>query len=576
MVQLLDGLNMTGALPTIFDNSLSPYELLTKILNKLEECITGQNALDIKSNKDITDFKTAINTGIASFESTTNTTVQEYITAYNTLKAYVDNYFVNLNLQNEINTKLNSMNTDGTLSAIINTQIFGDINLQLSKKVDYPILAVETDKVINVKYPYGDVRRYGAYGDNTHDDTVSFQNAISTGLNIIIPNNKGEVYKITTTLTVNTKGQNIAGTSNHLYNKTIMFSSTVNDIPIFECKQDGIQIENLSFYAGNFTITGIKSYCLVDGIKTPDNDSTFHNLYFYNMKTGIEGYGRGIFITDCSFDATITGISLFWGDETRSDLTTNTVIPYGYRAIRILNNRFHAGTNQSSYAIELNGGTSISLFGAIIEDNLCDWRYSFLKVSVGMKDCRVANNTILHCCDVPIVFTSTSKIDNLLIINNVFEGSNTTLVAGNNVNTIITIANECTIDGLTIRNNIFRCFYQCYAPIFFGSEYSNPKIIKRVNFSDNAFEDITLVDSNITIRGLIGGVYNLTECTFSNNFLFSGSNIPAFISEATSVSSPKCQWINCYMLNNHLFGITLLNTVNLDDTHLTKTGGLYQ
>lgn len=44
------------------------------------------------------------------------------------LKAYVDNYFDNLDLQTEINNKLDAMVANGTLAAIINQQIFGELN----------------------------------------------------------------------------------------------------------------------------------------------------------------------------------------------------------------------------------------------------------------------------------------------------------------------------------------------------------------------------------------------------------------------------------------------------------------
>lgn len=66
-------------LPAVYDDSLSYYELLCKVVNKLNESIENVNILG--------DF--------------------------------VDNYFVNLDVQNEINNKLDSMVMDGTLNAFI-------------------------------------------------------------------------------------------------------------------------------------------------------------------------------------------------------------------------------------------------------------------------------------------------------------------------------------------------------------------------------------------------------------------------------------------------------------------------
>lgn len=44
------------------------------------------------------------------------------------LKSYVDNYFENLDVQEEINNKLDEMATDGTLDEIINQEIFSELN----------------------------------------------------------------------------------------------------------------------------------------------------------------------------------------------------------------------------------------------------------------------------------------------------------------------------------------------------------------------------------------------------------------------------------------------------------------
>lgn len=48
-----------------------------------------------------------------------NDEVEEYINKFNTLKSYVDNYFDNLDVQEEINNKLDKMVEDGTLASII-------------------------------------------------------------------------------------------------------------------------------------------------------------------------------------------------------------------------------------------------------------------------------------------------------------------------------------------------------------------------------------------------------------------------------------------------------------------------
>ena len=83
------------AIPLVFDNSLSYYECLCKLLNYVNSLTT-----DVKE--------------IAKLQ-------QE-------LQTYVDNYFNNLDVQEEINKKLDDMVNDGTLSNIINNELFENIN----------------------------------------------------------------------------------------------------------------------------------------------------------------------------------------------------------------------------------------------------------------------------------------------------------------------------------------------------------------------------------------------------------------------------------------------------------------
>lgn len=80
-------------LPLVYDDSLSYYEILCKVVNYLnnntEDLVELANSFDELSKK------------------------------YIELKGYVDNYFNSLDVQEEINKKLDEMASDGTLSNII-------------------------------------------------------------------------------------------------------------------------------------------------------------------------------------------------------------------------------------------------------------------------------------------------------------------------------------------------------------------------------------------------------------------------------------------------------------------------
>lgn len=85
-------------LPLVYDDSLSYYELLCKVVEKLNEVI------------ELTDETKAI--------------VDE-------LKNYVDNYFGSPEFEQLINDKLDTMAQDGTLARIINEELFSGLNTRL-------------------------------------------------------------------------------------------------------------------------------------------------------------------------------------------------------------------------------------------------------------------------------------------------------------------------------------------------------------------------------------------------------------------------------------------------------------
>lgn len=76
--------------------------------------------------------------------------VEELTNLYNQLKSYVDNYFDNLDVQDEINNKLDAFAQDGTLYRLINDEIFGDINDRILAH-SQEITALQDDQSNNVK-----------------------------------------------------------------------------------------------------------------------------------------------------------------------------------------------------------------------------------------------------------------------------------------------------------------------------------------------------------------------------------------------------------------------------------------
>lgn len=100
-------------------------------------------------------------------------------TAFADLKSYVMNYFDNLDVQDEINTKLDEMYNDGKLNELMNLYV-----------------------------PYVTPEMFGAKGDGTTDDTTAFIECLNTKKLILLAN---KTYLINS-LTISNTNFNIKGT----------------------------------------------------------------------------------------------------------------------------------------------------------------------------------------------------------------------------------------------------------------------------------------------------------------------------------------------------------------------------
>lgn len=150
-------------LPLVYDDELSYYELLCKVVDYLNKTMENVNKLSENFDELRNEFKT--------------------------LKEYVDNYFANLDVQEEINKKLDEMATDGTLNKLFSKIFTGIIN----------------------------VKSIGAKGDGVSDDTTYFQQAIDSGMIIFIPNGTYVVNE----LQFNKERIQIIGETNTFINSSI-------------------------------------------------------------------------------------------------------------------------------------------------------------------------------------------------------------------------------------------------------------------------------------------------------------------------------------------------------------------
>ena len=148
-----------GNLPTSYMISLTYEEQLLWLCNYLEKTVIP-----------------AVNTNAEA--------VAELQNLYVVLKNYVDNYFDNLDVQNEINNKLDEMAQDGSLANIINQEIFTDLNTKITNLQD-EINDIKTDKKTMIVI--GD-----SFSNSAQSGTPLWYTYVSNALNLNVYTNASD------------------------------------------------------------------------------------------------------------------------------------------------------------------------------------------------------------------------------------------------------------------------------------------------------------------------------------------------------------------------------------------------
>ena len=208
-------------------DALTDYELICKVIEYLNTVITSQNEVITEVGR----FETDVNTEIDTFETNITNNFNRLEGLFNELKSYVDNYFENLDVQEEINNKLDDMVESGTLQEIITQYInstalwmfdtVGDMKLatnftngSFAKTLGYysrddkggatykirtktendvtnerTIIALNDTNLVAeiVLTPSMNVKQFGAKGDGIVDDTASIQSAMDNSSTVLIP-----------------------------------------------------------------------------------------------------------------------------------------------------------------------------------------------------------------------------------------------------------------------------------------------------------------------------------------------------------------------------------------------------
>lgn len=196
-------------LPNVYDDSLSYYEYLCKMNEYLNEVIEQMNTLteaeeEFQANltSQWNTYKTTLSGEWLEYKTGLTAEWNEYkndLTAqWTTTKYYIDNYFDNLNVQTEINNKLDAMVLDGTFNAIvepiIGDDLSGYVTAWLNEHVDPVGSAVTVDSSLTISGSAADAK---VTGDRiTKNEIRAYDSALKSGSPVLVPTENILPYKV--------------------------------------------------------------------------------------------------------------------------------------------------------------------------------------------------------------------------------------------------------------------------------------------------------------------------------------------------------------------------------------------
>lgn len=266
-----------GAIPTSYKESLSYEEQLLWLLNYIETVLLP-----------------AVNDNAEA--------IIELQNLYIKLKEYVDNYFSDLNVQNEINNKLDEMAEDGTLAKIINEDIFNGLNDKIGNLDN--LTTDDKSSLVNAinevdSHSDTNTANIGSLNNLTTDSKSSLVSAINEvdsnnnqaftdigNLNNLNTDNKSSLVNAINEVDTNINNLTIVGgedvtftlSNGNIINNNIRIAKSINKAI---CKLYGrIEINNLT--AGNITLTSNDT-----GLRPSTNFSAYcHAVTMFHKTNG--------------------------------------------------------------------------------------------------------------------------------------------------------------------------------------------------------------------------------------------------------------------------------------------------
>lgn len=298
-------------------DALTDYQLISKVVEYLNKVIESQNGL--------VDDMNALTT------------------AFSDLKDYVEHYFDNLDVQEEINNKLDQMVEDGQLTQLIaqflslnaimsfpsvasmklaenlvngsTCETYGFYNVNDNGGAKYLVRNITNDDVVDektiielydnnliaelIKEPEMSVKQFGAKGDNSTNDTTSLQVALnfcsSNGLVLNIPDGTYKTNGLTTNA-ITIKGNKCIVKAYSNANTTLLTLNGVCDIDGIEFDGDNkvnslISNNVFKIKLTNCTFKKTLATSVVNVPSESNDEAYFENLTFTDCAGGIRYSG---------------------------------------------------------------------------------------------------------------------------------------------------------------------------------------------------------------------------------------------------------------------------------------------
>lgn len=552
-----------GELPTSFVESMTYYELLAWFTNYLETVIIPTVNNNGECVRELQDKFTEL-TGL-----------------FNELKSYVDNYFDNLDVQEEINNKLDAMVEDGTLQEIITTYIQSNVAWVFDNVADMKA----STNLINGSY----AQTLGFYSSNDGGGSI-FKISNSASGNFTI--------KINSTLYANLVNNNTSinvaqlgaksdeTTLDDLYDTLEDAQVTYPDATDLSELVGNVAIQHaINYYANKTILIPNARYWINKTLIIPNNDGErVYILGAARMTSAFRWYGSNtdnspiLRLTNHTARCTIENIS-FVGYEDATDTTQATLESYPTTGIFLYSSTNHIIRNCGFY--RLNKG--IEVYHAWV--NSIDHCY-FQRCNHGIftLDEHEGNNITVDFCMAEYVNYGfnfgrgrTQKVVNCdiehaniagiakryygdIIVKDCYFESNILIIYDT-----VAVSNV-TIDGCSFYQN--RTIDDFYNPIVLdGTDDSNFTI------SNNFFTNATVIEGDYNTNHVVA-VYSQSNKTLKNVFFFSNSTTNLGLHTKTLDRGIDIQQGQIYNFRDGSYHRTYLSASN-DNTTLMPNGFKY-